>query len=52
MTSNWWGNIFYRWGDVDGEEGGKPLPLPTSTGHGGVTGTGRERPVPLLLLQV
>ena len=37
------------WGDVDGE-GGKPLPLPSSTGHGGISGTGRERPLPLLLL--
>ena len=37
-------------GDVDGEEGGKPLPLLSSTGHGGISGTGRERPLPLLLL--
>ena len=38
FVSNWWGNIFEGWGDVDGEEGGKTLPLLLLAGLGGVVG--------------
>ena len=47
------GNSPQEVGDVDGDRGEKPLPLPLPTGSGGivggVVGIGRERPLPLSL---